>query len=188
MDEVTHRNFGLTIAYILPGFVSLWGVSYFCRDVAMWIATAPQASPSIGAFLYGILGSLALGLIISAIRWATIDTANEHTGLKRPKLDYSKLQENLQAFDNAVEYHYRYYQFYSNMVVALLAAFVARCVTTSDGMSAYAILGFLFVEAVLFAGARDALGKYYERLTDMLGAEGPRSSSAKTAVKFGDEV
>src|SRR5688572_7097844 len=120
MDEFSHRNFGLTIAYILPGFVALWGASYFSDTLAGWLATASPTAPSIGSFLYGLLGSLTAGLVVSAIRWAAIDTVHSWTGVRRPDLDYSMLQTNLQAFDNAVEYHYRYYQFYANMAVALL--------------------------------------------------------------------
>lgn len=170
MDEFSHRNFGLTIAYILPGFVTLWSASYFSDSLGQWLATAPQSAPSIGSFLYGLLGSLAAGLIVSAVRWATIDTLNHWTGLPRPKFDYTELQENLQAFDNAVEYHYRYYQFYSNMAVALAGAAAARwSALPADGIHVRRILAFCLLEAVLLAGARDALGKYYERLTDVLG-------------------
>jgi phosphotransferase system glucose/maltose/N-acetylglucosamine-specific IIC component len=171
MDEFSHRNFGLTIAYVLPGFVVLWTASYFSDSLGQWLATAPQSAPSIGSFLYGLLGSLGAGLIVSAVRWATIDTFNEWTGLARPKFDYSELQENLQAFDNAVEYHYRYYQFYSNMAVAFVGAVAARWLALpSDGIHVRRIAAFCVLEAVLLAGARDALRKYYERLTHLLGA------------------
>lgn len=170
MDEFSHRNFGLTIAYILPGFVTLWSASYFCDSLGQWLATAPQSAPSIGSFLYGLLGSLGAGLIVSAVRWAIIDSVNHWTGLPRPKFDFSQLQENLQAFDNAVEYHYRYYQFYSNMAVALAGAVVAHWLALpSDGVHVPRIAAFCCLEAVLLFGARDALRKYYERLCHVLG-------------------
>lgn len=170
MDDFSHRNFGLTIAYILPGLVSLWGASYFSESIGQWLATAPQSAPSIGSFLYGLLGSLGAGLIVSAVRWATVDTFNHWTGLVRPKFDYSELQEKLQAFDNAVEYHYRYYQFYGNMAVALAGAVAARWFALpSDGIYLRRIAAFCVLEVILLAGARDALRKYYERLTHVLG-------------------
>lgn len=170
MDEFSHRNFGLTIAYILPGLVVLWSASYFSESLRVWLATAPQNMLSIGGFVYGLLGSMAAGLIVSAVRWATIDSFHQLTGLARPRLDYSRLQENLQAFDNAVEYHYRYYQFYSNMAVALGIAIVARWqALPADGVHWRRAMVFGLLEAVLLAGSRDALRKYYERLTDVLG-------------------
>ena len=54
MREVTGRNFGLLIAYILPGFVSLWGLAEFSPSVKSWLAAStatPGAMPTVGGFL-----------------------------------------------------------------------------------------------------------------------------------------
>ena len=169
MDELTHRNFGLLIAYVLPGFVTLSSASYFYPELAQWFATAPQTTASVGSFFYVIISSLAVGLIVSAVRWATIDQVNEWTGLRRPKLDFTRLQENLQAFDNAVVLHYNYYQFYSNMAVALACVLVARWVEEGWLMHLKFSMIAITLEVIILAGARDALRKYYERLIGVLG-------------------
>ena len=44
---LSNENFGLVIAYILPGFVALWGVSYFSPTVESWI-TAISTGGSLG--------------------------------------------------------------------------------------------------------------------------------------------
>ena len=117
MHELTEKHFGLVIAYLLPGFVAISGISHFSPVVSQWMAV-PPASPTIGGFMYVTLGSLGVGLTISAVRWFAVDSLHHWTGVVAPKWDFARLQENLEAFDAIVVSHYRYYQFYSNMVIA----------------------------------------------------------------------
>jgi hypothetical protein len=37
MRDVTGQNFGLLIAYVLPGLTALWGVSFFSDTVRSWL-------------------------------------------------------------------------------------------------------------------------------------------------------
>src|SRR5207245_11395417 len=87
-------------------------------------ATAPVGAPRIGGFLYLTVASLAAGMAVSAVRWALVDTLHSYTGLPMPALDFSKLGENVEAFDLLIEIHYRHYQYYSNMVVAAGVTYV----------------------------------------------------------------
>ena len=45
MGELTARNFGLLIAYVLPGFVGLWGLGYLSEPVRTWLSGAGPAGP-----------------------------------------------------------------------------------------------------------------------------------------------
>ena len=63
MTEWTDKNFGLVIAYLLPGFVALWGVGCFSPTVASWISASPQGAPTVAGVCYVTLASLAAGLI-----------------------------------------------------------------------------------------------------------------------------
>ena len=74
MRELNSGNFGLVIAYLLPGFVALLGVSFFSEPVQTWFSVSPVALPTVGGFLYVTLGSLSAGVIVSTVRWATVDT------------------------------------------------------------------------------------------------------------------
>lgn len=167
MDTV-HRNFGLVIAFLIPGLVALWGLSYFSPTLANWLSVAPGREPTIGSFLHVALGSLALGLIVSAVRWAVIDTLHHETGVPCPAFDFSKLQENLEAFVLSVEWYYRYYQFYSNMAVSIASLTLCRAVSgVSQGL--YEVAGILALEAILIAASRDSLKRYYQRVGNLLG-------------------
>lgn len=119
MKDVTSESFGPLIAYLLPGFVALWGASYFSETVHAWLAVSPEAAPTVGGFLYVTLGSTAAGLVVSAMRWAIIDRLYHRTGIREPRWDFTRLSANFEAFEGLVQNHYRYYQFYSNLLVAL---------------------------------------------------------------------
>ena len=73
MRDLTRDNFGLLIAYVLPGFVALWGGSYHVEAVRPWLNATPSDAPTVGGFLYTTLASTTLGLTISGMRWAVVD-------------------------------------------------------------------------------------------------------------------
>jgi hypothetical protein len=56
MNTLSNQNFGLIIAYLLPGFVSLWGVGYFSPTVEGWINVQQQpGSPAVAGFMFAAL-------------------------------------------------------------------------------------------------------------------------------------
>lgn len=179
-EQLSEKNFGLVIAYILPGFVALWGASSFSPTIASWMTPSQQAAPTVAGFLLVTVASLASGLVVSAIRWAVVDTIHHRTAVRRPNWDFGKLSDRLAGFLAIVENHYRYYQFYSAMFIAVPFAAIARAASSAggDGSSAWLGAGLLGVEAVLFFGSRDALTKYYARAEWLLG-DSVRSSSEK---------
>lgn len=175
-------DFGLVIAFLLPGFIFLWALALSFPAAATWLvspsATASQAGPelpSVAGFLYSTLASLALGLILSALRWCVIDWLLSRMNVKDPGLEFSKLKDpdTAWAFRDIVENHYRYYQYYANTLVALVAGAVAYALSGhSARWQIYVMLSFVIV--VLFFGARDALKKYYRRAEQILGLETAR--------------
>jgi len=171
MGELTEKNFGLVIAYLLPGFVTLWGLSHFSPTIQTWLTSSQSGAPSMGGFLYVTLGSLALGLTVSAVRWMLIDTLHHATGVEPSTWEFANLDDRLQGFVTLVEFHYRYYQFYANMFVAAALAFTAYVISTNLALCppSKTILTFIALEVVLFAGSRDTLRKYYRRAERLLG-------------------
>ena len=97
MIEVSSSNFGLLIAFPLPGFVVLWGAGYFSETVRVWLSTSGDSAPTVGGFMYVTLASVAAGVTVSTVRWAIIDTIHRWTGLPPPTWDFSRLQENVAA-------------------------------------------------------------------------------------------
>ena len=116
--SLSNENFGLVIAYILPGFVALWGVSYFSPTVESWITASQQGAPSVAGFMYVTLASVGTGLTVSGVRWLVIDTIHHLTGLTRPEWKFVNLDDKLKGFLTLNEGHYRYYQHFANMFVA----------------------------------------------------------------------
>lgn len=169
MGEVTTKNFGLLIAYILPGFTVLWAVSWYSPTVQTWLGTSIADAPTVGGFLYVTLGSVGAGLTVSALRWLLLDSLHHRTGIPKPRWDFSRLDAKLNAFDVLNEQHYRYYQFYGNMLVSLVLATALRgwysIQSTSDGLMLVGIVG---LGLLLFIGSRDTLGKYYRRIAELL--------------------
>lgn len=183
MKDVTNGNFGLLIAYLLPGFTALWGLSYLSAPVRAWFGNESASAPTIGGFLYVTLASVALGLLASTVRWLVIDTIHHHTGVPRPHWDFSQLQRNVAAYDVLGENHYRYYQFHSNMAVAVAFWYVAKCL--AEGFwpppFGWGSLGVALVEAVLLAGSRDTALKYFSRVAEVL--DDGNSMGTKPAIR-----
>jgi len=169
VGDLSARNFGLLIAYWIPGFLALAGVAMLSPPVAAWLAADP--GPSIGGFLYSTLASLGAGMTVSALRWAIIDTLHQYTGLPRPEWDDSKLTERLPALEYLVETHYRYYQFYGNSLVAMTLTHAAWRISAFGAAAPWGLpeAGLVLVGLVFLAGSRDTLRKYYRRATLLLG-------------------
>lgn len=171
MRRIAADNFGLIIGFLIPGFVALWGFGALSDVVNAWLTTSGGTGPTVGGFLYVTLGSLTAGVTASTIRWALIDTIHHSTGIERPVRDFSRLQANLSAFQGAVENHYRFYQFYGNMMVATAFAFFVHTIS-GDAVPGWLPTAFGVFEAILWLGSRDALRKYYERTAAILNGGG----------------
>lgn len=172
--ESSINDFGLLIAYVIPGFAVLWGFSYFSPAIRTWIGQSPADTPTIAGFLYMTIAAIACGLTVSTVRWLLVDSLHHRTGIRPPDWDFMHLKEGVAAFGLLIEIHYRYYQFYANMLVALVWVYVARRLSFgfwTAGMDA-SDLGFLLLAVVLFLGSRDTLQKYYRRGGQLLANRG----------------
>ena len=172
MKGLNDNNFGIVIAFLLPGFILLYGFSYSSSDVALWLAKASgREAPSVGGFLYSTLASLALGLIVSAARWLVIDHLLRYTGVRDPGLNFGKLREkeHLEAFNAVIANHYRYYQYYANTLMAVAGGFVVFLTSHDWRVGWKPWVGVVTIIVVLFLGSRDALQKYFTRAEKILG-------------------
>jgi hypothetical protein len=113
MKEAPFSNFGLLIAFMLPGFMVLWGASYFSETVRIWLSASSDSAPTVGGFMYVTLASIAAGVTVGTVRWAVIDTIHRWTGLPQPAWDFSRLQDNVAAYNVLNEIHYKFYQFHA---------------------------------------------------------------------------
>jgi hypothetical protein len=166
MRDLNGSNFGIAIAYLIPGFITLWGLAQLDPAVTDWVQNAAQGDLTIGGFLYATLASLSLGLITSTLRWAIIDTIHHRTGLSRPQLSFENLAKRTDAFARIVEGRYHFYQAHSNSAVAV---FIAESCWLISGASWLTLLPAVAIEAILLAGSRDCLRGYYTELAQVLG-------------------
>ncbi|QDT45192.1 hypothetical protein Pan241w_53110 [Gimesia alba] len=168
MKDVYTGNFGLLIAFVLPGFVVLWGVSYFSETIRLWLS---GTTPTIAGFMFGTLASVAAGVTVSTVRWLVIDKIHHWTGIRQPPWNFSRLGLNVEAYNVLNDIHYKFYLFHANGLVALFFVYVAR--RTYYGMLSAPVgwfdLGFAILSLVLFVGSRDVLRKYHERVSQLLG-------------------
>jgi len=171
VKEISSKNFGLLIAYVLPGILCLWGVSYFSPTVRSWFGTAPTDSPTIAGFLYVTLAAIAAGMIASTVRWLVVDTIHHLTGIPRPDFDFSRFEDKFSAYDMLGEVHYRYYQFYGASLIALLFSYSCWRLSASLASTPLGLrdVGVLLLAGILFAGSRDTFRKYNQRLSMLLG-------------------
>jgi hypothetical protein len=163
-QETSVNNFGLLIAYVLPGFTALQGLPYLSDSAAAASELVARAvEPTLAGFLYGTVDAITVGLTVSAVRWLVLDTLHHRTGLRPTSWDFALLEKNVAAFELLVHIHYRYYKFYANMVIALIWAYIFRGYALGWRGLVYLVLVVLF-----FLASRDALRKYYERAGRLL--------------------
>src|SRR5438034_2305973 len=140
------KQFGLMVAYVLPGFIVLAGIAPFAPLVAAWLQPLNQAQASLGAPVYAVLAATTIGMIVSCFRWLIIDHVHHWTGVAPPVWDDSRLSERVGAFNYLVDNHYRYYQFYANILIAFVIAYLTnRAALTSPLLGVGTDVGFLVV-------------------------------------------
>jgi hypothetical protein len=176
MNAPSNNQFGLIVAYLLPGFIGLAGIAPFIPAVSAWLVPATQAEASLGPPLYALLAATTIGMIVSCFRWLVVDHVHQWTGVVPPAWDDSRLEQRLTAFNYLVDSHYRYYQFVANTFVAVVWAYsINRWMGTSSFLGVGTDLGVLILCAVLLATSRDALVKYYTRTDRLIGKVGSKT-------------
>ena len=169
MQSVSNASFGPLIAYLVPGATVLLGFSLFSPTLQSWFAATPETMPTVGGFLYFTAASLAAGMTVSAVRWATIDQIHALTGLPIPERDFSKLGSNVEAFTLLIRIHYEHYQFYANGQIALAIAYACYRVSLASLLPlGWLDIGFVALEAIFFATSRNTLKNYCTRTRQLL--------------------
>ncbi len=162
--EKTGLDFGQLIAYLIPGFLSLYALSTRVGLIKALFG-GDKGVPETGAILPLLLLALGAGVMINAIGWALVRPLIALSGVKRPRnLDYTKLTaDDIKVYKSVVEDNFRYHQFYTNMLVAtvlLSSLWLAKPVYEPKIRN----ISWLFVVCILFFAARDSLSRAYRRM------------------------
>ena len=168
-------TFGYAIAFIAPGAVALWGLTQFSPSLRNVLTTASVQQTSVGAFLIAVLAALSLGVIISGVRWLVFDKVLLRSTFDAGETEFAAFKGDAAhtAYRDIVENHYRYYQFYSNMVIAATIAYFCW-ITGSTSSESAKYLGLLFVavlDVVLYFSARDAIQKFFKKAKQIAGKQ-----------------
>lgn len=160
-------DFGVVIAFVAPGFVAFQAASYHMPTARAWMAAASEKEQSVGVFLFVLLASLSMGLVVSGVRALAIDNLLRFRHLLRrlvvPELtlDWSKVDDKrLLVLVTIRDAHYRHYQFYSNTLVALLFWAFSRAFASEPSLpwQHWALITAAVVALLL--SARDSLLRY----------------------------
>ena len=166
MRDVSTANFGLLIAFVLPGFILLFGLEPWSPTVASWLSGATSEGPTVGGFLYVTVVSVGLGQIVSTTRWLLIDSLHHVTGIEKPNFRFDRFSDSVAGLEQLIEMHYRHYQWHANGLVALTGCCLLRGM--AYGFSAKLVSSVVITNVLLYAGSRDTLKKYYRRAGELL--------------------
>lgn len=170
MTKISSRQFGLIIAFLIPGFIGLAGSAPLMPVVGEWLRPVNLGDFGIGPTIYALMAAIAAGMVLSCLRWLAIDHLLQWPEIPAPTWDFRQLENRLEALDYLSDNHYRYYQFYANSLVAILWAYsVNRFLQTSPYLGFGTDLGVALLCVVLFLGSRDALSKYRLRANQLIG-------------------
>lgn len=166
----------------MPGFLALVLIGQYSAAIHAWLASQPPSGPTVGGFLYTTLASLALGLTLSTIRWLVLDRLHYRTGIRRPAWNFSRLEQHVTAFQLAVDYHYRYYQFYGNtLMVLVVSVFLPHPIPgLLPGPTNVCRLVLATLAMLFFVASRDALRNYHDRAIALQGKGPCRKNSPMT--------
>jgi hypothetical protein len=181
MPNITSRQFGLIVAFMIPGFVGLAGLAPLVPFVGEWLEPVNSGAFGIGPTIYALMAATAVGMILSCLRWLVVDHVLEWSGVRAPTIDFQQLGNHLEAFDYLSDNHYRYYQFYANTLVAILVAYpIDRLLRRSSLLGTPTDIGIFFLSVVLLLGSRDALSKYRSRASQLVGQTAEEGNEAMT--------
>ncbi len=171
MNIFSSFNFSLVIAYLLPGFFTVFSLRYISKYFNNLFILATAKDATLGASFLLILFSLVAGIILSAFRNTIIDPIYHKTKIPRPNIDYNKLdQTKLPVFKEAIDNTYRFYQFHANMFISFVVLIISRYVlfgqSILDGGIFFAIL---FVTGILFLNSRKSLRETYDVMSRIVG-------------------
>ena len=183
-------DFGLFIAYVLPGLVTLYGLT-FVVERANNLFRRPDAAPTLGAALMIMLLALLLGRVVSAVRAAVMQPtfamsiplvdcagAPQFGGVQAAGIDYMRLvdRDRRELFKLITDSEFRPYQFAGNTALALL--FCTGCwIAGLQGRERYAprtllrTLALLAIIVFLYGGARVSHYRYARALAALNGEE-----------------
>lgn len=168
MKDVTSTSFGLVIAFLLPGFVGLYSLTFWSANVQEMFHTFLTAQSNLGLFLLVVLVALVIGLLVTPLRWLLFERFLCKSYFLTPD-DFAELgtEAKLVAFRAATDELYRYHQFWGGTAIAMLPLYVGWLWDSWSFLNyaeiSLSIIGFITVEVVTGLAAIEAYRRHITR-------------------------
>lgn len=176
LKDLSSGTFGLIIAYLLPGLLALFTLSFWSTLVEKQFNAFLQSQSGVGLFLLVVLAALLIGVELTAVRWLIFELiVCKKTTLTTENLAKLQSADKIAAFRVVVDEHYRYHQFWGGLTVVL--PFFAWGVIRSSAEELSLIGGVVAVAAgvciwfLTFYAAKVAFERYIGRAKEILEGE-----------------
>lgn len=177
VKDVTVTSFGLIIAYLLPGLIGLYGLSFWSKTLQQTFSTFLTSESNIGLFLIVVLASLAIGLLANGLRWLFFEMVffKKH----RTQSSFHKAlsgERKLAAYRVVIDETYRYHQWWGGAAFVIPIGYVGWVVeswpTVSVQQQSLITILFVCLEVLCFAAASHLWVGTVVKLTNVLGEGG----------------
>lgn len=182
------RVFATTIAFLLPGLGVLVGAAMVTPVVAGWFGAASN-SPQIVGFLFVLAAALAIGMVLTAIRWWVFEKATVCGFQLVPPtspINEAKRSQHFAEYEDIRFQHYYYYLAFGNMSIAVPVAIATWLVGSDPWPERGRVFAVFFVGALLSltlgSAAREAIKRYTDRRIRLLGTMPGVTEGAAVAV------
>lgn len=177
LKDITVTSFGLIIAYILPGLIGLYGLSFWSKTLRETFQTFLTSESNIGLFLIVLLASLAIGLIANGLRWLTF----EMVGFRKHRTQSSfhkalSGERKLAAYRVVIDETYRYHQWWGGAFFVIPVGYLGWLIRShaAAGLEQKVLVSILItgLEGLCFFAAAHLWVGTVVKLTNVLGEGG----------------
>ena len=165
------KSFGLIIAFLIPGMVGLYAVSFYVPVIREWFGIAVAQSTTIGGFLFVIVASLGMGVFISGVRWLVLERMFWNRTPPTLNAVGRRATQTELVYQNLVWQFYDFYLFYANMLFAIVLLYLAWVFVEwwPEGVKLVATTALLIPTCfVLYKSARNSLNRFDQRRESVL--------------------
>jgi len=180
VNDTATKNFGVLIAYVLPGFAALWSLQPYSATLRLWLSASPTLPAGLESVVFACAAAVGGGMVLSAVRWLIIDTTMSLLGVRRPQWDDSRFGARREAFEALVDAHFRYYQFYAHTALVLPLFAINALVARGKPAAVWIVAMFIASELILLLAAHDSLTRYFVRTSRLLASHSKTGRSIMT--------
>lgn len=167
MRDLVSASFGLLIAFVLPGLTTLYGIRSWLPGLEEFVERSKGGEAGTAALVFVALMSVVLGLVVAVVRGFLL----ERMLFSNHRLDdraFVYLPGRTDAYQQMIDHHYRYHQFWGGMFVAVPILTVGNIGGFDWWTTAGALAVAGLLEWFLLWGAKDSWIRYVTRATFLL--------------------